>query len=483
MRVRLLLALSTLALTACGGGGTVSCSSDAECSGRGLVCDLGVGVCVECARDSDCLGADELCVGAGVCRTAATCESSRQCPGQVCRMGLGRCVDCSLDADCPAEQRCERFSCVARPPTCVADSDCVSLGLVCDEGLAECVQCAADTDCVDGFSCVDRWCRSARVDAGRADGGAGFDAGPRDGGRLDSGGADSGADAGGADAGGCTVSCPPRTNATVTCAGDVCGFVCDAPFADCDLSPANGCEVNTLTSLAHCSGCGDTCVAGDGAAAACVGGECQLSCDSGLGDCDQAPGNGCETDVTSDPDHCSGCGQGCPARANATRLCLGASCAFECTGAFADCDTRADNGCEVNTRRDAMHCGGCDAACPSRPGTRASCDGTCEYECRAGRFDCDGDETNGCESTESCPASMCSSTQSQCTRPEECQCLGCNDDGDCSADDDDCVCPDCAGDGSCTACDMNGVCDVFLEGCTCADCVGLPVCEAGAGGT
>jgi hypothetical protein len=52
----------------------------------------------------------------------------------------------------------------------------------------------------------------------------------------------------------------------------VCALVqCAAGYADCDMNPANGCEVDTTTVANTCGSCGMACAAGH----ACAAGMCQ----------------------------------------------------------------------------------------------------------------------------------------------------------------------------------------------------------------
>jgi hypothetical protein len=57
----------------------------------------------------------------------------------------------------------------------------------------------------------------------------------------------------------CPASCPDRANAITTCSNEVCGFMCNLGYVDCDLNPANGCEVNTNSDASNCGSCGHTC--------------------------------------------------------------------------------------------------------------------------------------------------------------------------------------------------------------------------------
>lgn len=67
----------------------------------------------------------------------------------------------------------------------------------------------------------------------------------------------------------CTA-CPTPVNATPSCTGGACGFVCTAGFADCNQSPADGCETTLATDVLNCGACGVKCDAG----ATCTDGKC-----------------------------------------------------------------------------------------------------------------------------------------------------------------------------------------------------------------
>lgn len=77
--------------------------------------------------------------------------------------------------------------------------------------------------------------------------------------------------------------------------------VCDNEDNDCDGMIDNG----AITALCPLD------VAVSVAGTECVMGTCVNMCESGTGDCDSDPSNGCEVDVTSDNAHCGGCGVVC----------------------------------------------------------------------------------------------------------------------------------------------------------------------------
>jgi len=71
-------------------------------------------------------------------------------------------------------------------------------------------------------------------------------------------------------------------------------------------------------------------------------------------------------DLTSDPGNCGACGAVCALAQVTAATCASGACGVElCATNFADCDSVATNGCEVDTRSTAAHCGGCGRTCPS----------------------------------------------------------------------------------------------------------------------
>jgi hypothetical protein len=135
------------------------------------------------------------------------------------------------------------------------------------------------------------------------------------------------------------------------CAASVCkkvdGGTCTGA-ADC-LSGAccAGLCSNTLTDPSNCGGCGSACVLPN-ATASCTGGACNVgACNASFANCDGSPATGCETalDTLSD---CGGCAVAC-SRANATASCATGTCATAgCNAGFDSCDGNEANGCELS---------------------------------------------------------------------------------------------------------------------------------------
>ncbi|PRW56694.1 Tryptophan synthase alpha chain [Chlorella sorokiniana] len=175
--------------------------------------------------------------------------------------------------------------------------------------------------------------------------------------------------------GSCTNKCSlPR--ATATCAGGTCKVAsCDAGWGncdgrddtgcwgDCDLDPSNGCETR-LNTTTNCGSCNTTC-ARDNATPTCSSGTCSIdTCAAGWGDCDNNPANGCETRLNSTT-NCGACNTTC-ARDNATPTCgTGVCMVASCDTGWGNCDNDPANGCETPlTTTD--HCGSCASACLAR---------------------------------------------------------------------------------------------------------------------
>jgi hypothetical protein len=124
-------------------------------------------------------------------------------------------------------------------------------------------------------------------------------------------------------------------------------------------------------------------------------------CQSGFADCDGRADNGCETDLRTSALHCGACGLSCP---HAECACEAGMRVVRCPLGRADCDSLLGNGCEVDVTTDPMHCGACGSECHARGAsvsgascTKGSCALTCEPSAFAPMGDCDKDIDNGCE--------------------------------------------------------------------------------------
>jgi hypothetical protein len=197
----------------------------------------------------------------------------------------------------------------------------------------------------------------------------------------------------------CGDTCAPA-NAQASCdMNGVCTLdQCNMGFANCDMSSANGCEINTNTDAGNCGFCGNVCPSGPHSTAACVNGGCVLNCDPGYDNCDNNPSTGCEVHSDVDTANCGSCGHGCVIP-NGAAACQGGMCLVAtCNTGFANCDMNPANGCEVNTTSNPANCGGCGMGCTIPNGVAGCAGSMCTVgSCAQGYDDCDHQVANGCE--------------------------------------------------------------------------------------
>jgi hypothetical protein len=162
--------------------------------------------------------------------------------------------------------------------------------------------------------------------------------------------------------GSCSTVCPTYANSSASCASGVCTFACRSSFANCDGNPANGCEVDLRSNVAHCGVCGTNC-ARPNAAVACTSSVCTGFCNAGYANCDGINSNGCEVPLGTDVNNCGACGNRCVARSNATVMCVSRVCRFTCNSTFGNCDGESSNGCEIDLNTSPRNCGTCGTRC------------------------------------------------------------------------------------------------------------------------
>ncbi len=293
------------------------------------------------------------------------------------------------------------------PARCASDGDCVgdAGGPACDATSGRCVACTATSDrCAAGQYCVAATNTCA--------------AGCRD----------DAACSAGADGGAASRHCDTATHACVDCAtdahcpsgalcvGSVCVAGCNAG-RPCPASQqcCGGACVDPQSNIAHCGACDARCTIASGTAA-CMNGTCAVgACTAPNANCDGNATNGCETDTSRDVMHCGGCAMPCAARAHATASCGSGTCSYVCETGFADCDGDASNGCEADTRTSTAACGACGTRCDPPNATAACVASRCEVAaCATGFGNCDGNATNGCETDTRATVAHCGTCGTVC---------------------------------------------------------------------
>jgi hypothetical protein len=236
--------------------------------------------------------------------------------------------------------------------------------------------------------------------------------------------------------GDCGLPCVGLGGAIGTCVNYRCESTCMANRGDCDGNVGNGCEQDLTASPMHCGACGRTCNVAN-ASATCSAGRCLLmACNPSFADCNSLAGDGCEVDTRSDANNCGACAVPC-ARANATGVCQSSTCRIgACNAGFGDCDGNAMNGCEQDTNSSNTHCGACNRGCSVANGTGGCSGGACRVaSCNAGFGNCDGNAANGCETnlnTDPNHCGMCGRRPAEACNLADDNCNGvCDDVGGC----------------------------------------------------
>ncbi|AKU93797.1 Tryptophan synthase alpha chain [Labilithrix luteola] len=157
----------------------------------------------------------------------------------------------------------------------------------------------------------------------------------------------------------CPILDPPSyPHMIYGCVDSKCNVLkCDDGYIDCNGKIEDGCEVAFYDDPKNCGACGRACADGQ----SCAGGKC--ACAPNEAACPFREDFFC-TDLDNDAANCGACGNGCPAIDFLTKpVCKFGHCSTECAPGLADCDGRADNGCETMTSSDPRNCGGCGIQC------------------------------------------------------------------------------------------------------------------------
>jgi hypothetical protein len=166
-----------------------------------------------------------------------------------------------------------------------------------------------------------------------------------------------------ANCGGCGMACVAGMNAMAGCSAGRCAYSCAPKYGDCDGMSANGCEVDLTADVNNCGLCASKCVAPANSVAVCRVAMCSFTCNMGWNNCDNAPGNGCESNPQTDLANCGACGVACLQAQNSTPVCAAGKCDVTCAMNFANCNKDPKDGCEVNLQKDNANCSACGMAC------------------------------------------------------------------------------------------------------------------------
>jgi hypothetical protein len=359
--------VATTTVSNCGacGRACVGTNGTATCTSQlcGITCSAGFGNCNGVLSDgcetntttspTNCGGCNTVC---SLANATAGCAAS-MCTIASCNAGFANC-------DGTASNGCER-NLNSDTSNCGACGNVCSAGQLCSAGV--CV-----TSCGSGQTNCSSVCRNLATDP----------------------------DACGA----CGTVCSGTGLVSRTCGASVCNGTCSAGRADCDSNrQLNGCETDINTSVATCGACTGSACSSNNIAAACSGGNCTGTCNVGFADCNSDKrADGCEINTTNNASNCGACGTVCPARANAAATpCVSSACTIgACIGTFANCNGLAADGCEINTASDVNNCSGCGNPCPARANATRTCSSSsCGFTCNTGFGDCDSNPANGCETT------------------------------------------------------------------------------------
>jgi hypothetical protein len=221
------------------------------------------------------------------------------------------------------------------------------------------------------------------------------------------------------------------------------GTECPEPYATC-LSPgkpAYTCGADLSRDPDNCGECGNECLqyAPIHMSSRCVSGKCELECvnvDGPFGiktdwrNCNGNVDDGCEVDVKISAKHCGSCGNACPAG----QSCIEGKCG--CPPGQRECPFLFGRMRCVDPETDDANCGGCGklcappaSACAQLPdNTRYGClGGTCGHlKCEPRTFDCNQDVgtkgcgSDGCEVGALADRDNCGGCGIKCKANEEC---------------------------------------------------------------
>jgi len=126
-------------------------------------------------------------------------------------------------------------------------------------------------------------------------------------------------------------------------------------------------------------------------------GTCTLaSCEPGYQNCNFFEGDGCETSLTT-VSNCGACYKSC-ILPHSNETCSTGTCKVStCSSGWGNCDGDDSDGCETGLTS-KTHCGACGQICDLPNASESCTTGTCRVSsCLSGWGNCDNNHTNGCE--------------------------------------------------------------------------------------
>lgn len=360
--------------------------------------------------------------GAGGEPATDSCDNQRVDPGETDEdCGGPDCEPCEDGSDCELDRDCAIESCVksrCQPQDCddgelspdlgETDEDCGGEQCMkCDDGEdcklhRDCISAVCTSDTCEPRSCSDNTLNGVETDV---------DCG---GGQQDDGETCDRCSIGSACVRDSDCVTPDAEFGAVSKCEDpdseddddtkVCVLKCPPNQGDCNLSHLDGCETDLNTTTEHCGACDEDC-SPQNAQGQCVVGNCQLvpnSCVTGFANCNGSPTDGCEVDISIDPDFCGSCEIACSDN-HGTASCTNGVCGIMCDADFDDCNEDVGDGCEADLSSSTLHCSACETPCTASSGFSASCDdGVCnETDC--GGVACGGQEPCGaCDDDQTC---------------------------------------------------------------------------------
>lgn len=157
----------------------------------------------------------------------------------------------------------------------------------------------------------------------------------------------------------CGATSPSCTGLPIPTGGICVGSMPACPTGQTACGSAPGICTDTLTSNQYChavGACGGACsVAGE----TCQDGVCAASCGGALISCSDT----C-VDPRFDPSHCNGCNNVCNLPNTTVDGCDNSACTvITCATGYNNCNGIESDGCESNPLTDVSNCGGCGIAC------------------------------------------------------------------------------------------------------------------------